>query len=112
MFLTDAEKAMRDGAEGPAVAAAMDLLLRYGVALDASRLCDIRNVAGTIFEDHKDQRDPRSLPPGERLAGPDCCGDCEGVQAQRKHKGKQFYHRFRLSWPLIRWPQWPVRLGR
>ena len=50
MFLTDAEKAMRDGAEGPAVAAAMDLLLRYGAALDASRLCDIRNVAGTMTQ--------------------------------------------------------------
>ena len=45
MFLTDDEKRMRDGAEGDAVAAAMDLLLRYGAALDASRLCDIRNVA-------------------------------------------------------------------
>ena len=50
MFLTDAEKAMRDGAEGPAVAAAMDLLLRYGAALDAARLCDIRNVAGTMTQ--------------------------------------------------------------
>ena len=50
MFLTDDEKAMRDGAEGPAVAAAMDLLLRYGAALDASRLCDIRNVAGTMTQ--------------------------------------------------------------
>jgi hypothetical protein len=35
MFLTDEEKRMRDGAEGDAVAAAMDLLLRYGAALDA-----------------------------------------------------------------------------
>jgi len=50
MFLTDGEKAMRDGAEGPAVAAAMDLLLRYGAALDAERLCDIRNVAGTMTQ--------------------------------------------------------------
>ena len=46
MFLTDDEKRMRDGAEGDAVAAAMDLLIRYGFALDAERLCDIRNVAG------------------------------------------------------------------
>jgi len=50
MYLTDEEKAMRDGFEGPAVAAAMDLLLRYGAALDASRLCDIRNVAGTMTQ--------------------------------------------------------------
>ena len=31
---------MRDGAEGDAVAAAMDLLIRYGDALGAERLCD------------------------------------------------------------------------
>jgi len=48
MFLSDDEKRMRDGAEGPAVAAAMDLLIRYGAALDAERLCDVRNVAGTM----------------------------------------------------------------
>lgn len=47
MILTDDEKAMRDGADGPAVAAAMDLLIRYGDALGARRLCDTRNVAGT-----------------------------------------------------------------
>jgi len=47
MILTDDEKAMRDGTDGPAVAAAMDLLIRYGDALGAQRLCDTRNVAGT-----------------------------------------------------------------
>ena len=50
MFLTDEEKAMRDGAEGDAVAAAMDLLLRYSYAVGAGRLCDIRNVAGTMTQ--------------------------------------------------------------
>ncbi|GHJ34782.1 aconitase X catalytic domain-containing protein [Streptomyces sp. TS71-3] len=50
MRLTDEEKAMLDGAEGPAVAAAMDLLVRYGEALDAERLCDTRNVAGTTTQ--------------------------------------------------------------
>ena len=50
MFLTEEEKRMRDGAEGDAVAAAMDLLIRYGYALDAERLCDIRNVAGTMTQ--------------------------------------------------------------
>ncbi|HEX9541091.1 MAG TPA: aconitase X [Streptosporangiaceae bacterium] len=33
MRLTDEEKGMLDGIEGPAVAAAMDLLVRYGEAL-------------------------------------------------------------------------------
>ena len=50
MFLTEDEKRMRDGAEGDAVAAAMDLLIRYGFALEAERLCDIRNVAGTMTQ--------------------------------------------------------------
>jgi predicted aconitase len=48
MQLTDAEKAMRDGAEGPAVARAMDLLVRYGEALGAERLVETNNVCGTI----------------------------------------------------------------
>ena len=50
MRLTDEEKGMRDGAEGAAVAAAMDLLVRYGAALDCERLCDVRNVAGTMTQ--------------------------------------------------------------
>ena len=50
MILTDTEKAMADGADGPAVAAAMDLLQRYGAALDAERLCEVRNVAGTTTQ--------------------------------------------------------------
>ena len=50
MRLADDEKAMLDGAEGPAVAAAMDLLVRYGEALGAERLCDVRNVAGTMTQ--------------------------------------------------------------
>jgi predicted aconitase len=48
--LSDEEKAMLDGAEGPAVAAAMDLLVRYGTALDCERLCEVRNVAGTMTQ--------------------------------------------------------------
>jgi predicted aconitase len=48
MRLDDDEKAMRDGRDGPAVARAMDLLIRYGEALDAERLVDTRNVAGTV----------------------------------------------------------------
>lgn len=47
MLLSDEEKSMRDGAEGQAVAAAMDLLIRYGEGLGAERLCEVRNVAGT-----------------------------------------------------------------
>ena len=48
MKLTDPEKALRDGSEGPAVAAAMDLLVRYGEALGAERLVDTNNVCGTV----------------------------------------------------------------
>ena len=50
MRLTDEEKRMLDGSEGPAVAAAMNLLERYGTALDCERLCDVRNVAGTMTQ--------------------------------------------------------------
>jgi len=50
MRLTDEEKRMLDGIEGPAVAAAMDLLVRYGEALDCEHLCDVRNVAGTMTQ--------------------------------------------------------------
>ena len=47
MKLTDAEKAMLDGAEDRAKARAMDLLVRYGEALGAERLVETKNVAGT-----------------------------------------------------------------
>lgn len=47
MLLTDDDRAMRDGRDGEAVAAAMDLLIRYGEGLGAERLCSVRNVAGT-----------------------------------------------------------------
>lgn len=50
MFLTDYEKTMRDGVEGDAVAAAMDLLIRYGNALGAERLVSTVNVAGTMTQ--------------------------------------------------------------
>lgn len=50
MKLSDTDKALLDGAEGPAAAAAMDLLVRYGRALDAEELCDVRNVAGTMTQ--------------------------------------------------------------
>jgi predicted aconitase len=45
--LTDAEKAMLDGARGPAHRKAMELLVRYGEALGAERLVETNSVAGT-----------------------------------------------------------------
>lgn len=48
MRLRDDEKAMLAGDQGPAVQKTMDLLVRYGEALDAECLVDTRNVAGTI----------------------------------------------------------------
>jgi len=50
MQLTDDERRMRDGGDGDAVAAAMDLLIRYGEALGAEKLVDTRNVAGTMTQ--------------------------------------------------------------
>ncbi len=46
MHLTRSEKAMLDGAEGPAKQKAMDLLVRYAEALGAERFVDTDNVAG------------------------------------------------------------------
>ncbi len=48
MHLTPEECAMRDGQDGAAVAAAMDLLFRYGSALGAESLVPTRNVCGTV----------------------------------------------------------------
>jgi predicted aconitase len=44
--LTDDERAMRDGHSGPAVARAMDLLIRYAEALGAEGFVETTNVAG------------------------------------------------------------------
>ena len=46
MRLADDERAMLDGEQGEAVAAAMDLLVRYGEVLGAERLVDTDNVCG------------------------------------------------------------------
>ena len=48
MKLTDDEKAMLDGKEGPARQKAMDLLVRYGEALGAERFVDTNNVCVAI----------------------------------------------------------------
>ncbi len=57
MYLTDDEKAMRDGSGGAAVQKAMDLLVRYGEALGAERLVETRNVCATITSTTPFQRD-------------------------------------------------------
>jgi predicted aconitase len=46
MRLADDERAMLGGEQGEAVAAAMDLLVRYGEVLGAERLVDTDNVCG------------------------------------------------------------------
>ena len=46
MKLTDNEKAMLDGREGPARRKAMELLVRYGEALNVERFVETTNVAG------------------------------------------------------------------
>ena len=63
MQLTDEERAMADGSAGEAVAAAMDLLVRYGEALGAERLVETNNVCGAnVFG----TRHVRLLSPGGR----------------------------------------------
>ncbi|MFG1923274.1 aconitase X [Cryptosporangium sp. NPDC048952] len=46
MRLSDADQRMLDGADGEAVRAAMDLLVRYGDLMGAERLIDTDNVCG------------------------------------------------------------------
>jgi len=48
MQLSDDERAMADGRDGPAVARAMDLLLRYGRALGAERLVATNNIVASV----------------------------------------------------------------
>ena len=48
MILTDDEKAMLDGKEGPARRKAMELLVRYGEALGAERFVDTNNAGGVF----------------------------------------------------------------
>jgi predicted aconitase len=48
VHLTDDEKAMLDGKEGPAVQKAMELLVKYAQALGAERLVNTNNVCGTM----------------------------------------------------------------
>ncbi len=48
MKLTHEEQAMLDGRDGPAIQAAMDLLMRYGRALGAERLVETNNVVASI----------------------------------------------------------------
>lgn len=57
MNLTDEEKSMRDGAQGPGIQKAMDLLIRYGEALGAERLVETSNVCGIITASMPFQRD-------------------------------------------------------
>jgi predicted aconitase len=48
MKLSAQEQAMFDGAQGPAVQKAMDLLVRYGRALGAERLVETNNVVASV----------------------------------------------------------------
>ncbi len=48
MHLTPEEQAMADGQQGPALARAMDLLLRYGRALGAERLVPTNNIVASV----------------------------------------------------------------
>ena len=63
MILTDDEKRMRDGAEGAPVAAAMDLLIRYGDALTVTGRTLAQNLDGVTVAD------PETIRPPERALG-------------------------------------------
>lgn len=56
MYLTDQEKRILDGEEGEAKQAAMDLMVRYGEALDADRLLDVNNVMFAVYSPYPAKR--------------------------------------------------------
>ena len=68
MHLTDEEKSMRDGAQGAAIARAMDLLIRYGEALGADDFVETRNVCGTVTATTPFMRDFALAKMGESTA--------------------------------------------
>ncbi len=96
MILTDDEKAMLDGAGGPAKQKAMELLGRYAEALGAERFVDTKNVAGVpgsstlflqkYFEDHSGDGSFEAvfslydLDAGEILSVPAAAGNCCHLQ--------------------------------
>jgi predicted aconitase len=49
MYLSDEEKAMLDGAQGPAIQKAMELLIKYGEAVDAENLVDTNSVSAGVI---------------------------------------------------------------
>jgi predicted aconitase len=56
VLLTDEEKAMLDGVDGPAVRKAMELLVRYAEALGAERFVQVTNVCGANIFTRNQQR--------------------------------------------------------
>jgi len=62
MILTDEEKAVLDGSQGPARGQAMALLVKYGKALGAERLIDTNNVCGGAVGSLPNRRDVLSDP--------------------------------------------------
>ena len=56
MKLTDDERAILEGRDGPAKQAAMELIVKYGIALGADRLLDTKNVAcGFLYHYSEDK---------------------------------------------------------
>ncbi len=56
MYLTDQEKAMLDGVEGPGYQRAMEMNVRYAEALGAEKFVDIVSVGGYLIDNGKGGR--------------------------------------------------------
>jgi predicted aconitase len=96
MILADDEKAMLDGAGGPAQQKAMELLVRYAEALGAERFVDTKNIAGVpgsstlflqkYFEEHSGDGSFEAvfslydLDAAEILSVPAAAGNCCHLQ--------------------------------
>jgi len=56
LHLTDQEKQLLNGVEGEAKQAAMDLMVKYGEALNADRLLDVNNIMFAVYSPYPAKR--------------------------------------------------------
>ncbi len=70
MRLTDEEKAILDGKQGPARQKALELLVKYGEALGAEKFVETNNVIGAVVSGllAMVRTDPRIADPGEAFS--------------------------------------------
>lgn len=98
--LTDDERAMADGSQGDAVAAAMDLLVRYGEIMGAERLVETDNVCGANIFGPRHSRVLGTSDPVTLFSEFSLNGDRMDVPPVRAHSCQLIGPRDRELWEL------------